>query len=164
VQAILRYQGRQHLEFGTNDRPVTNGKTHHEQRDDLREQGIGTEFLTPSTPNAVSARELRHWLAHHGPLLARSEDHSVLITGIEGDRVTIHCPLLGKRTGSLEALNRYLCWDDDGPPIMASYAIEAPSVPFVPKEKPGLFMRLGASLYVARAERAATPDWTVEKS
>jgi hypothetical protein len=162
LQVLLYSRGRDHLPFGTNDRGLKGIRTGLDPRDlrrQLREQGIGTMYLQPGQFRHASANDLRRWLEEHGPLLATTEDHYVVITGIEGDTVRIQCSLLGPREASVDALNRYVDWSITPSPIQATYDIEPSSKPIVRLPKPHLGYRLVARLYVGGQEKRVTPEW-----
>ncbi|WP_157995558.1 papain-like cysteine protease family protein [Peristeroidobacter soli] len=159
VQAILRHHDLPFDPYGTNDRPVWRGTDKPQMRQQLSEQGIGTIDLLPTTFRQISRNELRQWLAQHGPLVASSADHAVLVTGIEGDTVTIHCPLMGSRQASLADLNRYLNWQETPSPLAATYRAGAPTVPFVHQPMPGRVQRFAARAIVGTWEKAYTREW-----
>ena len=164
VQAVLRHHRRPHQNFGTNDRFVWRGLEVGRMREQLKAQGIGTLYLMPASFRQACAQDLRLWLAHHGPLLASSEDHAVVITRIEGDIVTIHCPLLGTRRAPLDELNKYLDWTAIPSPIMATYQAGPATAKWVLQPEPGKMSRLATRLFVAKPEKNATPSWEDEAS
>jgi hypothetical protein len=163
VQTLLRYHDLSHDEYGTNGRPVLAGLDRPGLLQPLSEQGIATMNLLPQTFRQVSKDELRRWLAQHGPLVAITSDHCLLIIGIEGDTVTIHCPLLGRRQGSVDALNRYLEWSVTPSPILATYKAGQPKSLFQHQPKPGRVSRLAARLIVGGWEQLSTREWRAVK-
>ncbi len=124
VQALLAFHELDHDKFGTSDRAFHIGSSPDMLRDQLEALGIGTMYLEPAQPGQVSTQELRQGLAYYGPLLAWGRTHAVIIAGLDGDNVTIHCPLLGAREMSLRQLNNYLRWSGASPPIAATYKTE----------------------------------------
>ncbi len=158
VQALLAFHGREHDEFGTSNRPFHIGSSPGDLKAQLEERGVRTMYLEPAQPGQVSKQELRQWLAQSGPLLAWGKTHAVIIAGIEGDNVTIHCPLLGAREMSLHQLNDYLKWVGATPPLAATYKTLAAPTAFQSQPRPGRLAHFAVHVEAA-AFAAKYHDW-----
>lgn len=166
VNVLLAYHGLPHASFGTNNNRWTTGVDTRTLSQELRKHNLRAVMLRPTERNTISSADLSRWLHKHGPLICETPDHFIVVNGIKGDRVSIHCPLLGKRTGSVAALNRYLDWSDPRtPPIMATARMPnnlvgdpAASTSSVQPALPNALHR-AATRQLAKLEAAATKDW-----
>ncbi|MEJ0035256.1 MAG: papain-like cysteine protease family protein [Gammaproteobacteria bacterium] len=157
LQALLGYHGRSNETFGTNSRLPFLGLSPIALRQQLADRGIASVNLQPDERRRASSMQIRQWLVQYGPLLAVSAHHYVLITGIEGETVRIHCPLLGARRGSMDRLNRFVNWSRPPSPFMATYKATNDVTMFDAQRKPGLFSRLIAKQLVGSV--VSTRGW-----
>ncbi len=170
MHVLLAHHGLPHANFGTNERPLLTGFTRPELVDAIRERGLQCLQLRPAEPRQVSEAELLDWLSRHGPLLASSPDHCFVVTGVRAGRVTIHCPLLGRRTGSIAALNKYLDWSNRSSPLSRTFPLrgdrhgaEETAAQDASPRLPGRAER-GATRVLAKIEQASTRKWNTESS
>jgi hypothetical protein len=169
MHVMLAHHGLPHTDFGTNERSLLIGHYRRELIDALRDRGVQCIHMKPADPRRVSEAELLNWLGRHGPLLAETSDHFVVVTGVRAGRVIIHCPLLGRRTGSIAALNKYLGWSEGTSPLLRTLPIprgsddtEETEARDVTPRLPGRAER-AATRVLAKIELASTWKWKSEK-
>jgi hypothetical protein len=165
INVLLAHHGLPHATIGTNSRHLFRGMSSREAAQALRNHHLNTKMLRPAQIGNVTSAELTAWLGTHGPLLCESTDHFVVLSGIHGDRVSIHCPLLGKRRGTIQSLNKFLDWSDPAsPPIIATSprasAATAGSTSAT-SATPNAFHQF-ATKQLGKWEAAATKDWQTE--
>jgi hypothetical protein len=167
IQIVLAHHGLPHAGFGTNARPALEGLSREELIDALQRHGIHALQIAPAERGRVAEAELQGWLGRHGPLIGLTRDHCILVTGAGGGRATIHCPLLGRRVGSMDELNGYLDWSGRRSPLLrtmrASGMAQAEVEPAdtAPPE-PARIERAAVRL-LAKVEQAGTRRWQTSR-
>jgi Papain-like cysteine protease AvrRpt2 len=169
VNMMLAFHKKPHRTIGVNNRRLSEGLELSAMRSQLRQQGIVTKRFRPSVNGQITEQDLCRWL-QTGPFICATKDHYVLVTGFSSGVVTIQCPLLGKRTGSLELLNKYV---DLSNPDAVIGSIRLPSEsPGHPTEliadtstkpQPQLVYRL-ATRALAKYEQVTTRKWKTSTS
>jgi len=163
MNVMLAFHGMRHVTSGTNDRRVFQGLVDLDLALLIEAHGLQVTFLEPARDGDITGEELHRWLRTHGPLICGSRDHFFVVTGVCDDEVTIHCPLLGRRQGSIDALNSYIDWRQTQPPILATAPAGHSSQ--VAEEAPGPdAQRHGATpgpatRLLAFIEKRSTPQW-----
>ena len=159
---LLAHHGLPHTTAGTNDRGAFQGLTSDALITKLEQAGLQAQVLGPAQDKAVTPAELEHWLGLYGPLICSSDDHAFVVNGVQGDQVSIHCPLLGPRVGSIEALNKYVDWQDPSS-IIATVPTGEASGADATVSKQSRVGKLGHQVGIKllqKMETRATPGWS----